>query len=79
MAELTTADEMHDFESIAIFYSGVSPSWSRNDLAIQFHGDTIRLHPQVFQKGLQRHCIGKIAGFAVDLKFHPKEFSQAKG
>lgn len=75
--ELTTAHKMHDLEPVAVPEAGLRPSRARNDLAVQLYGNPIRLHPQVLYERFQGERIGEITSFAVDMKFHLREFSQA--
>src|SRR3954469_22887458 len=58
----SAAHKMHDFQLVAIAERRGSPLAARNKLAVQFHGNTVRLH---FQMIKQRRQSGDRAEFAV--------------
>jgi len=67
------ADEMNNFQTVAIVKPSLGPAIARYDLAIQFHGDAIGFHAQRFnqrRKGKWGRLLAEIALFPVDVEFH---------
>ncbi len=62
---------------IALAEAGLGPLLAGDDAAIQFDGDAISFHAQLFQQTGERKRRGKIARFPVKLKFHLQRLSQA--
>jgi len=67
------ADEMNDFQTVAIGELGLGPAIARHDIAIQFHGHAVGLHTQRFNQCCQSkwgRLIAEIAFFPIDIEFH---------
>jgi hypothetical protein len=69
------ADEVDDFELVAIFKNDLGPAIAGSDISIEFDRDAIGLHIKGFDQGRQRERgggrgIGEGARFAVDVKVH---------
>ena len=67
---LSAADKVHDLKPIAVFERCVAPLRARHDLAIEFDGNAVALHAQLFDQLRQRQGIGKALFFAVDQQVH---------
>lgn len=68
------ADEVNDFQPIAVFELGFEPTIAGNNVAIQFHGHAIRLHAEEFYECSQGEGSGgKVTLFSIDVKFHKAE------
>jgi hypothetical protein len=63
-------DELNDFQAVAFPKGRLRPLFAGHDVAVQFNGDAILLHPQLFYQGSKRQGRREIAGFAINLNFH---------
>ncbi len=69
----TAADEVNDLEPVTVVQSRCRPEISGNDVAIEFHRDTVCLHAKALDQGCKRKWsggIGNVPVFSVDLQFH---------
>ena len=65
------ANEVHDFEAIAVRQIGGRPALARNDVVVQLDGHAVCLHAKLLDKRSQRKpLVSKIACFAIDLQTH---------
>jgi hypothetical protein len=71
----SAADELDDFQAVAVFDYGLRPTITRHDFAVEFHSDAVGLHIKGFDQ--RRECelsvrfgIRKGALFSVDMDFH---------
>jgi len=64
------ADEMNDFQGIALGQAGFCPKIASNDAAVQLDGYAVCLHSQLIDKSRERERRIEILRFAVDLQFH---------
>jgi hypothetical protein len=71
------ADEMDNLQAVAVAKQGLRPLRSRNDLQIQFDGNTIRFRAELRDQCGQRQAILEYFGFAVDLQGHWKILQKA--
>lgn len=68
------ADEVNDFQPVAVFELGFEPAIAGNDVAIQFHGHAVGLHAEEFYECSQGEGSGgKVTLFSIDVKFHKAE------
>jgi hypothetical protein len=77
-------DEVDDFEVIAVFQDGLSPTVARGDFAIEFNGDAVGLHIERFDQRRERELGGRRrvlegAGFSVYVQFHQLDFLTGGG
>lgn len=75
----SAADEVDDFEAVAIFEDGFRPDITGGDFAVEFDGDAVGLHVEGFDQGRQRELggrrrVSKSALFSIDVKFHFVDF-----
>jgi hypothetical protein len=64
------ADEVDDLQAVFIVKFGGTPALAREDVEIQFDGDAVVLHAEVFDERGDGERVGKLALLAVDLKSH---------
>ena len=60
---------MDEFEFVSIVEGGLSPAVTRDDIAIQFDGNTVGLHSQEFDQAAEGELLVESSLFAVDLEF----------
>jgi hypothetical protein len=70
--ELSTADEVHDFQPVAFRKFRFRPQFAADDLAIQFDGNAVLLHAEFFEKSSERDIAIKILIIPVDDEFHAR-------
>jgi hypothetical protein len=70
----TTSDEVDDFKLIAVVQFRAWPLAARNDLAVQFNGDTVRLHAKVLDQRAQGSGRRRLA-FPIDHEVHDAIFA----
>ena len=67
---LAAAHEVNNLQAVAVRETGPQPLLSRNDTAVQLHGDAIRFHVQLVDKPGESKGRVEIASFAIDLQLH---------
>lgn len=66
----TAADEVDDFQAVAVVEGSLVPAGARDDVAIEFNGNSIGLRSEVLNQRRKRCYFGKFLVFTVDLKAH---------
>ncbi len=66
----SAADKMDDLQFVSRFELSFVPTSARCDVAIQFHGDTVRFKPKVFDELRERQPIRALLLLAVDDQGH---------
>jgi hypothetical protein len=61
---------LHDLQLIAVGQAGLGPTLTRNNVAVQFDGDTVGLHAKLPDQRRQGEWGGETALFSVDNQFH---------
>ncbi len=61
---------MDDFQFVAITELGCCPTVARNEVTVEFDGNTVGLHAEVRKKSREAGNCGEFAVFAVDSEFH---------
>jgi hypothetical protein len=71
-ASSTAADEVHDFQAVAIVQNRGGPAVAGDYVTVQFYGYAIGLHAEEIYQGGEGEGSGRVerAFFAVDVKFH---------
>ena len=69
------ADEVDDFQTVAVFEDDLRPVIAGGDFAVKFDRYSIGFHPQGFEQGCERKEVGGLGiedgtRFAVDVKDH---------
>ena len=65
------ADEMDDLEAVAFAEERGGPAVAGDNVAVEFDGHAVRLHPELFdQRGQGEPVGGKLALFAIDEQTH---------
>ncbi len=69
------ADEVDDFEAVAVFEMSLRPAIAGDDVAIEFDGYAVGLHGQGFDQGCEREVAGRCfireyLLFSIDVKNH---------
>jgi hypothetical protein len=70
-----SADESDDLDLIALLQPGVSPSGSRNDVAIAFHCDPSGLQLNPGKERGNRTSVGNFEGLTVHHDLHARKGS----
>jgi hypothetical protein len=73
------ADEVDDFQAVAVFEDSLRPAVARGDFAVEFDGDAVGFHGEGFDQSRQGELGGrrrgfKIALFSIDVQFHGFNF-----
>jgi hypothetical protein len=73
--ELAAADEVDDFEAVAVFEMSLQPAVAGDDVAVEFNRYAVGLHGEGFDQGCEgevgcESAIGEAAFFSVDVKIH---------
>jgi hypothetical protein len=66
---------VHDFQPVTVMQRGDRPEVTRDDFAVQFNRDAVRLHAQLLDKISQRKRRGDRSRVAVDCDFHKERLS----
>ena len=64
------ADEVDDFEAVAVRQIGVGPAVARDDVAIALNGDAVGFHAELLDEGGERGDLSEFALRPVDDEFH---------
>ena len=75
MACAAAADEVDDFEAVAVFEDGLRPTVAGGDFAVEFNGDAVGLHVEGCDEEREGELCGRRgfregAFFSVDVQFH---------
>jgi len=66
-----SADEMDDLEAVAFAEKRGGPAVAGDNVAVEFDGNAVRLHPELFDQGGQSEAVGgKLPLFAIDKQTH---------
>src|SRR5258707_13847534 len=66
------ADKVHDLQLVAVFELRGLPVGARNNLQVEFHGNAVRLHAELFHQRSQSQPVREVACFAIDMQGHEK-------
>ena len=64
---------MDHFQAVPLVQRRLGPSLSGNDVAVQLHRDTVRLHAELFnqgEKGERGRNVHEITLFSINMQFH---------
>ncbi len=65
------ADEMDDLEAVAFAEERGGPAVAGDNVAVEFDGNAVRLHAELFDQGGQGEAVGgKLPLFAIDEQTH---------
>ena len=65
------ADEMDDLEAVAFAEKGGGPALAGDNVAVEFDGNAVRLHAELFDQGGQGEGAGgKLPLFAINEQTH---------
>jgi hypothetical protein len=64
------ADEVNDLKTISFVDRSRVPQGARDDVAIKFNGNTVRLGAEVFNECRKRRQRRKFLVFTVDMEVH---------
>jgi hypothetical protein len=65
------ADEMDDLEAVAFGEKRGGPAVAGDNVAVEFDGNAVRLHAELFDQGRQGEAVGgKLPLFAIDQQTH---------
>ena len=66
----TPADEVHDFQSVAVVQGGCGPVIAADNVVVQLHSHPVGFQAQLIYQSRERHFVAEAAFFAIDDKFH---------
>jgi hypothetical protein len=64
--------EVHNLQLVSVFELSLRPLIARDDLKIQFYGDTIGLHSQQLNQTGESEAVREFALVAVEVDLHEK-------
>jgi hypothetical protein len=67
------ANEMHDFQFVAVLKRCRVPLGAGNDFKIQFHGYPVRLHAELRHQRRNGQAVRKVALFTIDIELHGED------
>jgi hypothetical protein len=70
----TATHEVHDLKAVAFREIGLLPLIARNDLKVEFDGDTVPFQAHLRDQLTKAERRGIALVFAVDLQFHEESF-----